>query len=95
MKIGEDELEWDFMPLPLSDFNAILGMIGLSQYKANVDYFERKVTFEKEDGGKVCFVRDNRKASTKIVSTLTVMKYYRKGCDAYLAFVVNKRKEGK
>ena len=38
---------------------------------------------------------DNRKASTKIVSTMAAMKYLRKGCDAYLAFVVDKRKEGK
>ena len=26
---------------------------------------------------------------------MTAMKYLRKGCDAYLAFVVDKRKEGK
>ena len=56
VKIEEDELEWDFMSLPLSDFDAILGMDGLSRYKANVDCFKRKVIFEKEDGGKVCCV---------------------------------------
>ena len=83
------------MYLPLSDFDAILSMDGLSRYKDNVDYFERKVIFEKKDGGKVCFVGDNRKASTKIVSAMIAMKYLRKGCDAYLAFMVDKRKEGK
>ena len=83
------------MPLPLSDFDAILGMDGLSRYKANVDCFKRKVIFEKEDGVKVCFMGDSRKATTKIVSAMTAMKYLRKGYDAYLAFVVDKRKEGK
>ena len=53
VKIGEDELEWEFMPLPLSDFDVTLGMDGLSRYKANVDCFKRKVIFEKEDGVKV------------------------------------------
>ena len=48
--------------------------------------------FEKENGVKVYFVGDSRKASTKIVSAMTAMKYLRKGYDAYLAFVVDKRK---
>ena len=70
-------------------------MDGLSHYKVNVDYFERKVMFEKKDGRKICFVGDNRKASTKIVSAMTAMKYLRKRYDAYLAFVVDKSKKGK
>ena len=61
VKIGEDELEWEFMPLPLSDFDAILGMDGLSRYKASVDCFKRKVIFEKEDGVKVCFEGDSQR----------------------------------
>ena len=51
--------------------------------------------FEKENGRKICFVGDNRKVPTKIVSTMTAMKYLRKGYDVYLAFVINKRKEEK
>ena len=41
VKIKEDVLGWDFMPLPLSDFDAILGMDRLSRYRANVNYFEK------------------------------------------------------
>ena len=50
------------MPLLLSNFDVILGMDGLSRYKANVDCFEGNAIFEKEDGGKVCFVGDNWKS---------------------------------
>ena len=35
----------------------------------------------------------NRKAPTKITLAMTVMKYLRKGYDAYLAFVVDKKIE--
>ena len=64
MKIGKDVLEWDFMHLPLSDFNAILGMDGLSHYRANVDYFEKNVIFKKENGRRICFLGENKKVST-------------------------------
>ena len=41
VKIGEDEMKWDFMPLPLSEFDAILSMDGLSRYRANVNCYEK------------------------------------------------------
>ena len=41
VKISDDEMEWDFIPLPLSDFNTILSIDRLSHYIANVDCFEK------------------------------------------------------
>ena len=49
--------------------------------------------FEKEDSGKIYFMEENRKALTKIILTITTMKYHRKGYDAYLAVVVDIKKE--
>ena len=51
--------------------------------------------FEKENGRKVYFMGKNRKVPANIVSTITTMKYLRKGYDAYLAFEVEKGKEKK
>ena len=48
VRIGEDEMKWDFMPLPLSEFNVILSMDGLSQYRANVNCYKKWVVFEKK-----------------------------------------------
>ena len=59
-----------------------------------MNYYERQMIFEKEDGWKIKFVRECRKAPTKITSAMTTMKYLRKGCEAYLAFVIDKKKEG-
>ena len=67
------------MPLPFSNFNAILGVDGLSRYGANVDYFEKRVVFEKVNGKKIHFVRENRKPPTKIISSMTARKYLMKG----------------
>ena len=42
---------------------------------------------------KFYFVGEGRKVPTKIISVTTVTKYLRKGCETYLAFVINKEKE--
>ena len=81
------------MPLPLSDFDAILGMDGLSRYKATMDCFARKVDFGTKEGRKACFVGDSGKAATKIVSAMTAMKYLRKGCEAFLAYVISYKEQ--
>ena len=46
--------------------------------------------FEKEDGGKIQFVREGKKVPTKIISAMKTTKYLRKGYEAYLAFVIDK-----
>ena len=48
-------MKWDFISLPISEFNAILGMDGLSQYKAKVDCSENIVELEGENGERIIF----------------------------------------
>ena len=38
INIEEGIMKWKFIPLSINDFDAILGMDGLSRYQANVDY---------------------------------------------------------
>ena len=94
IRIGKDKMKWDFMPLPINEFDVILGMDGLNRYQANVNCHERQVVFEKDDGGKIYFVGKGRNMPTKIISAMTTIKYLMKGCEAYLAFVIDKRKDG-
>ena len=41
IRIGENEMKWNFMPLPLSEFNIMLGMDGLSRYQTNMNCYEK------------------------------------------------------
>ena len=41
VEIDRGKLKWDFIPLYLDEFDAMLGMDGLSYYQANVNYFAR------------------------------------------------------
>ena len=49
--------------------------------------------FEKDNGGRIYFVEEGRNVPTKNISVMTAMKYLRKEREAYLAFVIDKRKK--
>ena len=43
IKVGKVELEADFIPLELRDFDAILGMDWLKKYRVAINCFVKKV----------------------------------------------------
>ena len=94
VNVGEGEMRWNFIPLSINEFDAILGMDGLSCYQAKVNCYTRQVEFEKENGEKINFIGDSRNAPIRIISAMTAMKYLRKGYKAFLASIVEERKEG-
>ena len=56
--------------------------------------FTKQVELEGEGGRNVVFVGGDRKTPIKIISIIKVEKYLRKGYEAYLASVIEERKEG-
>ena len=55
--------------------------------------FVKQVKLEGEDGEKIIFIGEDRKTPIKIISMMRVKKYLRKGYEAYLASIVEERKE--
>ena len=78
----------DLIPLPLTEFDSILGMDWLAAHQAHVDCMRKVVTLFTTEGERVCFVGEQRTLPSSIISTLTATKMLRKGCEAYLAHVV-------
>ena len=93
IRLGENEMKWDFISLPITEFNAILGMDGLSRYRAKVDCSKKIVEFEGGSGEKIRFLGEKRNIATCIISTMTAAKYLRKGCKAYLVSIIEKDKQ--
>src|SRR3954463_13305370 len=42
----------------MTDFDIIIGMDWLMEYRAHIDCYQRKVTFRTPDGSKICFIGD-------------------------------------
>ena len=89
LKIGNNELLVDLMPLYMQDFDIILGMNWLSSYHASIDCFEKKVIFKIPGEIEFYFQGDKVKSGVHIISAIKAVKMLKRGCQGYLAHVVD------
>ena len=94
LELGGQKLEVDLVPLPLQMFDVILGMDFLTKYQALIDCYKKKVEFQMPVGGKIVFRGERGSEHYSMVSALTARRMMRKGCEAFLAYVIDTEKEG-
>ena len=82
-------LKANLIPLEMSDFDVILGMDWLSNHRASTDYFTKKIRFEKPGYPEFEFVGNRKILPTYVISTLEAKRLLLKGCESYLAHVVD------
>ena len=83
-------LKANLIPLKMYDFNIILGMDWLFTQCASVDYFTKKVIFLKAGHSELEFEGDSKVLPMYVISNLKAKRLLHKGCEAYLAHVVDK-----
>ena len=69
----------------MEDFDVILGMNWISRYRACMDYFQKVVTFQSEDGVENNFQGERITEPLNFVSCIKAQKMIKKGCMAWLA----------
>ena len=72
------------------DFDVILGMNWLSNHRASMDYFTKKIMFKKLRYLELEFESDRRILPSCVISTLEARRLLHKGCKAYLEHVIDK-----
>ena len=82
-------LKANLILLKMLDFDVILGMDWLSNHRASIDCFPKKIRFEKPGYPKFEFVGDRRILPTCVISALEAKRLLLKGSESYLAHVVN------
>ena len=83
-------LKANLIPLKMYDFDVILGMDWLFNNHASMDCFTEKIMFKKPRYLDLEFEGDRRILATCVISILEAKRLLRKGCEAYLAHVVDK-----
>ena len=73
----------------------ILGMDFLRKYNAKIDCRGRKVVFKPGVGDKFQFIGDHRRTPKAFLSSLEARQLLARGCQGYLASIVDKQKEDK
>ncbi|KAL5787001.1 hypothetical protein ACOSP7_003950 [Xanthoceras sorbifolium] len=80
------------MELPFHEFDVILGMDWLTWHKVVIECELKRVTLRTADGAEITMVGERRDFLSNVISATAACKLIRKGCEAYLAQVVDSRK---
>ncbi|XP_070664556.1 uncharacterized protein [Malus domestica] len=78
----------NLVPLDIVDFDVILGMDWLHYNRAKLDCYEKVVTFHRPGLLVVTFVGERCGLRQGVISAVRAKKFFRKGCQGYLAHVV-------
>ena len=84
----------DLIVLSIHDFDIILGMDWLSKHRSTLDCYKKEVRLVRPEEPGVIFRGIRREITPSLINAMTTSKMLRKGCQGYLAFVVDRRQEG-
>ncbi|XP_022861827.1 uncharacterized protein LOC111382169 [Olea europaea var. sylvestris] len=89
IKVKENELKANLIPLDIHDFDVILGMDLLATNQASVDCFRREVVFRQPGQLEVIFNGQRRILPCCVISAIDARRLFNKCCHAYLAHVID------
>ena len=92
IRIQEYEFSRDLIELSFREFDVILEMDWLFCHQVVVDCRMKRVTLRKPSGEEVTFIGERSNHLSNVISTSTTRTMVRKGCEAYLAYVVDMEK---
>ena len=71
----------------------VLGMDWLSRHRATLDCYKKEVNFHRPGNLEVKFRGIRKEVFSSMISTMATRRMLRKGCQGYLAYVVETGKE--
>ena len=92
--IGGQEFPTDLVALDMRDFDVFLSIDWLSRHRATLDCYKKEVKLHRLGKLEVKFRGIRRELSSSMISSMAAERMLRKGCQGYLAYVVETGKEG-
>ena len=92
VQIDGVELCADLLLMTFYDFDIILGMDWLTKHHAIVNCFTKEVEFDVPNQARIVFRGERKIMSTCLIFAIKACKMIQKGCEAYLAHVIDTRK---
>ena len=86
--IGGQEFPVDLVALDKMDFHVVLGMDWLSRHRATLYCYKKEVKLHRPGKLEVKFKGIRRELSSSMISAMAAQRMLRKGCQGYLAYVV-------
>ena len=92
--IGGQEFPRDLVALDMWDFDVVLSMDWLPRHRATLDCYKREVKLHRPRKLEVKLRGIRREVFSNMISAMATQRMLRKGCQDYLAYVVETGKEG-
>ena len=92
--IEGQEFPADLVALDMRDFDVVLGIDWLSRHRATLDCYKKEVKLHRPGKLEVKFRGMCKELSSNMISAMATQRMLRKGCQGYLAYVVETEKEG-
>ena len=92
--IRGQEFPANLVALDMRDFDVVLGMDWLSRHRDTLDCYKKEVKFHRLGKLEVKFRGIRKELSSNMISAMAAQRMLRKGCQGYLAYVVETEKEG-
>ena len=92
IRIREYEFPGDLIELSFRGFDVILGMDWLSRHQVVVDCRMKRVTLRIPSGEEVTFIGERSNHLSNVIFAATARTMVRKGCEAYMAYVIDTKK---
>ena len=90
--IQEYEFPEDLIQLSIREFDVILRMDWLSRHQILVDCRMKRMTLRTPSGEEVTFIGERSNPLSNVISATTTKTMVRKGCEAYLAYVIDTKR---
>ncbi|XP_059655005.1 uncharacterized protein LOC132301793 [Cornus florida] len=89
LQLGDRQLKVNLISLGIPNFDIILGMNWLSVYHVSIDCFRKEVVFQIPGEPEFIFTRERNVIPNCLISAIQTNKLLKKGCQGYLAYVVD------
>ena len=93
IRIREYEFLGDLIELSFREFDVIFGMDWLSRHQAIINCRMKRVTLRTPNEDELTFIGERSNHLSNVISIDTAKAMVRKGCEAYLAYVIETEKE--
>ena len=91
--VHDREFLVDLIALPFHEYDLILGMDWLSKHRAIVDCDKKIVLLKCSDLSEVTIQGIRSESIPKVISTMEARRFLRKGCEAFLALILDSKRE--
>ncbi|GJR61004.1 putative reverse transcriptase domain-containing protein [Tanacetum coccineum] len=89
IEIDDSSFKIDLIPIALGVFDIVIAMDWLDRYNANILCSQKLVRVVNPQGREIIIHGDKRKGEFKLCSMMKARKYLSRGCQAYMAHVID------